>query len=97
MVSARASASSLTIALTVFHGMEMLFSYTTHASHRNSREGAPGVYLLDVTVSGFLCVYGLWVLVFGFGPGRVSRRTGRDGRVSGWPFGRGVKGRGKRD
>lgn len=44
-------------------------------------------YALGALGSGLLAAFGLWVLLFaGEGGRRVSRRTGADKSVSGWPF-----------
>ena len=99
-IAAATGPSHLVPALTALHGLSMLHSYVSYSSTRYSSFGgqgasAPGILLLDVAASGFLAVYGLWVLMFGFGPGHISRRTGRDKRVSGWPLGKGDRERKK--
>ena len=43
-------------------------------------------FLLGFLASAGLACFGLWCLVFGSGPGRISKSTGADKRTSGFPF-----------
>lgn len=43
-------------------------------------------YLLGCMGSATLSAFGLWCVMFGGDRGHISRRTGADKRVSGFPF-----------
>lgn len=43
-------------------------------------------YTIGVGAHGLLAAIGLWVFMFGASSGRISRKTGADKRMSGWPF-----------
>ncbi|KAL1841624.1 hypothetical protein VTJ49DRAFT_6801 [Mycothermus thermophilus] len=65
--------------------------HAASAAHAWARYHATGGratgHLLGSAGSGLLAVFGLWVLLFAGEAGRrVSRRTGADKTVSGWPF-----------
>ncbi|KAL2271264.1 hypothetical protein VTJ83DRAFT_635 [Remersonia thermophila] len=65
--------------------------HAASASYAWARYSATGGrvtgYALGSAGSGLLAVFGLWVLLFaGEAGSRVSRRTGADKTVSGWPF-----------
>jgi hypothetical protein len=42
--------------------------------------------ILGLIGYGLLSLVGIWTLVFGDAPARLSKRTGADKRTSGWPF-----------
>lgn len=49
-------------------------------------EASPSsIFILNAAASGTLACYGLWVIVFGADT-RISSLSGKDKRVSGWPF-----------
>ena len=67
---------------TTFHTACAIYAYVRYTSG-----GGQTAFALSLVGYGSLAAGGLWCLLFGVGAERVSRRTGRDKRVSGWPFG----------
>ncbi|MCJ1243741.1 hypothetical protein MMC30_000938 [Trapelia coarctata] len=77
-----------TLLLTLFHTTCAIYVYTQYL---NTGQTA---FALGLVGYGFIAAMGLWCVLFGQG-GHVSRRTGRDKRVSGWPFGEGRRRKGR--
>ena len=50
-----------------------------------ARYGQAG-FLLGLVGYAGVAVLGMWWLMFGTGPGRISKRTGADKRTGGFPF-----------
>ncbi|EAS36258.3 uncharacterized protein CIMG_12770 [Coccidioides immitis RS] len=48
--------------------------------------GGGVAYMVGMMVSGGLSAIGLWCMLFASTKGRISRRTGADKRMSGFPF-----------
>jgi hypothetical protein len=63
-----------------FHAACSIYLYTWYVS-----TGQTG-FLLGLLGYGSLATVGLWYLMFGNSPGRISKRTGADKRTSGFPF-----------
>jgi len=79
-----AYASPTVMVTTLFHFASTFHSYTSYQSL--SLNGGGTAYLLGSIFSGALSAAGVWVAMFG-NQGHFSRRTGKDKRQSGWPFG----------
>lgn len=65
---------------TTFHISCAFYSYAQYTT--TSQTG----FALSVTGYGALAAMGGWCLMFGTEKGRISKRTGVDKRISGWPF-----------
>lgn len=85
------------IPFTIFHITTFIYIYTVYLTLENALPtytpnglvpadpNTTGL-ILGLIGYGFLSLVGIWVLVFGDAPARVSKRTGADKRTSGWPF-----------
>lgn len=71
------------VTTTLFHSLCTFYTYA-----RYTQDGTSG-YVLGAAGYGALASIGVWCLVFGTGPGRVSGRTGMDKRTSRWLSGKG--------
>ena len=71
--------------MTLMHTFSALHAYM----HGSSSIAAAGVGFFPpaVFVSGVMATWGLWCVVFGADPARISKRTGRDKHAARWPFG----------
>jgi hypothetical protein len=65
---------------TVFHTVCSIYLYTWY-----SASGQAG-FLLGLLGYAGLATLGLWYMMFGSGPGSISKRTGADKRTAGFPF-----------
>ncbi|KAJ9157826.1 hypothetical protein NKR23_g58 [Pleurostoma richardsiae] len=72
-------ANAAVLLTTLYHGTAGFYSYA-----RYSTTGQAG-YMVGCVGSSVLAAFGLWVLMFGSGS-HISRRTGADKRMSGFPF-----------
>lgn len=64
----------------IFHALAAVYCYTTYVS-----SGQSG-FMLGVLGYGILTAMGLWCVMFATSGGKISRRTGADKRMSGFPF-----------
>jgi hypothetical protein len=64
----------------VFHAMSAFYTYTWFVSDGQM------TFALAMVGNAVLAFAGLWCLLFAKDGGRISKRTGADKRVSGWPF-----------
>jgi hypothetical protein len=64
----------------VFHSLAASYCYTTYLHSRQSG------FMLGVVGYGVLAAMGLWCVMFATSKGKISRRTGADKRMSGFPF-----------
>src|ERR1700753_2017269 len=78
---ATAYASPITLIATFYH---LSTAFLTYASWTYTSQTA---YMLGTIGSGKIFAFGTWCLLFGGDQGHVSRRTGKDKRTSGFPFG----------
>jgi hypothetical protein len=78
---ATAYASPITLVTTLFHFTAAFQCYGAYT------ESGQTAFALGLVGSGFCAALGTWCLLFGGAPGRKSKRTGKDKRTSGWPFG----------
>lgn len=69
----------------LYHSASAFLAYAATLDN-NTGAGTTG-YMLGAIGSGFLAAMGVWVAMFGGGPGHRSRRTGKDKRMSGLLFG----------
>ncbi len=65
---------------TFFHGLSMVYCYIRWVNYRQT------AYLLGAIGYGAMASFGLWCIIFGTSPGRMSKRTGADKRMTGFPF-----------
>ncbi|KAL2400963.1 hypothetical protein ABEF95_000392 [Exophiala dermatitidis] len=65
---------------TLFHGLSMVYCYMRYVNY-----GQTG-YILGAMGYGAIASLGLWCVVFGTSGGRISKRTGADKRMAGFPF-----------
>ena len=70
----------------------LTFLHTTSAVHAyvhdSSSSGQSGPFFPPaVLISGGFAIFGVWCMLFGADPDRISRRTGKDRHASKWPFG----------
>jgi|SRR5271156_5504959 len=63
-----------------FHSVNLVYTYVSWVN-----TGQVG-YVMGATGYGFMAAMGLWCLIFGTEPGRLSKRTGADKRTTGFPF-----------
>jgi hypothetical protein len=73
-------ATPTTFVTTAYHYMSAFQAYTSYASNNQTSYG------LGVVGSGALAAMGTWAILFG-GGSHISKRTGKDKRTSGFPFG----------
>lgn len=73
--------SPMTLVTTLFHFAVAFHCYAAYA------ESGLTAFMLGLVGSAGLAAMGTWCLLFGGEPERRSKKTGRDKRVSGWPFG----------
>ncbi|KAF2276076.1 uncharacterized protein EI97DRAFT_398701 [Westerdykella ornata] len=64
----------------IFHGLCAFYAYMLWT------ETGIVSFSLGVAGSGFFCSVAVWCILFASSDGRISRKTGMDKRVSGWPF-----------
>jgi len=64
----------------IFHALAAIYCYTTYVSLRQSG------FMLGVVGYGALAAMGLWCVMFATSGGKISRRTGADKRMTGFPF-----------
>ncbi|KIW12948.1 hypothetical protein PV08_08135 [Exophiala spinifera] len=65
---------------TFFHALSMIYCYGRWINYRQTG------YLLGTIGYAAMASFGLWCVVFGTSTGRVSKRTGADKRMAGFPF-----------
>jgi hypothetical protein len=65
---------------TTYHASLMFYSYM-----RYTQSGLSG-FVLGIIGSASMAALGLWCILFADDKGHISRRTGKDKRVSGFPF-----------
>ncbi|KAL6251187.1 hypothetical protein RBB50_001395 [Rhinocladiella similis] len=63
-----------------FHALSMVYCYKRWMNYRQTG------YLLGAIGYAAMASFGLWCVVFGTSAGRVSKRTGADKRMTGFPF-----------
>lgn len=63
-----------------FHALAAIYCYTSYVWLRQSG------FMLGVVGYGALAAMGLWCVMFATSGGHISRRTGADKRMSGFPF-----------
>ena len=80
--------------LTLLHTFSALHAYT-HGSSLS--ELGVGFFPPAVIISGGLAVFGLWCVIFGGDPARISKRTGKDKHATSWPFGESQKRKEKKE
>lgn len=66
--------------MTLFHVIGLVYCYVRYF------ESGLGGFFLGAFGYGLMAVNGCWYMLFGTGSGRVSKRTGKDKRMSGFPF-----------
>jgi glutathione S-transferase len=64
----------------IFHALAAIHCYTSYVSLRQSG------FMLGVVGYGGLAIMGLWCVMFATSGGKISRRTGADKRMTGFPF-----------
>ena len=64
----------------LYHSSAGFYSYIRF--HESGQTG----FILGCIGSSLLGAFGLWCLLFGSTPGRISKRTGADKRTSGFPL-----------
>ena len=64
----------------LYHSSAAFYSYIRF--HESGQTG----FILGCIGSSLLGAFGLWCLLFGGTPGRISKRTGADKRTSGFPL-----------
>jgi hypothetical protein len=81
---ATAYASPMTLITTLFHFAAAFHCYTAYTG-----AGSEGLaaFALGAFGSAVLAAMGTWCLLFAEEPEKKSKRTGKDKRTSGWPFG----------
>ncbi|KAI9727033.1 MAG: hypothetical protein M1834_008559 [Cirrosporium novae-zelandiae] len=65
----------------LFHTTSATYLYTQYYSTEQIG------FAFGMTIDAALAALSGWILLFGNESGRISKRTGRDKRTSGWPFG----------
>ncbi|EXJ86216.1 hypothetical protein A1O1_06586 [Capronia coronata CBS 617.96] len=65
---------------TMFHGLSTIYCYMRYMNF-----GQTG-YMLGAIGYGAIGSLGLWCVIFGTSGGRISKRTGADKRMTGFPF-----------
>jgi len=73
-------ASAVILISTLYHSGAAFYSYM-----RFNGTGQTG-FVLGCIGSSLLATFGVWCLMFGSTPSRISKRTGADKRTSGFPF-----------
>lgn len=68
------------VVTSVFHGIYAFYAYTWYTT------AGQGAFAVAVTGSSILAFIGLWCLLFASSNGKISRKTGADKRVTGFPF-----------
>jgi hypothetical protein len=76
----RAFASPVTLIATFYHFATAFLAYGTYNFTNQT------AYALGMIGSGIMAAAGVWCLLFA-GDSHISKRTGKDKRTSGWPFG----------
>lgn len=66
--------------MTLFHGTCLIYNYVRWVGSQQVG------YTLGAVGSGGLAAVGIWLLVFGATPSHLSKRTGADKRMTGFPF-----------
>lgn len=64
----------------VFHSVAAFYAYTRYVTQ------GQGAFVVAVAVHSGLAAIGLWCVLFASGNGKISRRTGADKRMTGFPF-----------
>lgn len=64
----------------LFHALSMIYCYMRWVHYRQTG------YVLGAVGYGAMASFGLWCLIFGTSAGRISKRTGADKRMTGFPF-----------
>jgi len=75
-----AFASPITLIATIYHFSTAFLAYGTYTYTNQTAYG------LGMVGSGIMAAAGIWCLLFA-GDSHISKRTGKDKRASGWPFG----------
>ncbi|KAK3067788.1 hypothetical protein LTR53_015120 [Teratosphaeriaceae sp. CCFEE 6253] len=70
------------IVTTTYHALAAFYTYTNLTS-----SGWSFAFAAGLTCSAGLFFFGMWIILFGNSPARVSKSTGADKRTAGWPFG----------
>lgn len=65
----------------IYHTGSAFYAYTRYVAN------AKGVFLIAMVGYAAVAAVGLWCVLFASSHGRITRRTGVDKRVSGFPFG----------
>lgn len=65
---------------TFFHSFSMVYCYMRYVNYAQTG------YMLGAVGYGVLASVGIWCVVFGTTEARRSKRTGKDKRMSGFPF-----------
>ncbi|KAJ9497981.1 hypothetical protein LTR99_002987 [Exophiala xenobiotica] len=65
---------------TFFHALSTIYCYMRWVNYRQTG------YLLGAIGYGAMASFGLWCMIFGTSAGRMSKRTGADKRMTGFPF-----------
>jgi glutathione S-transferase len=64
----------------IFHALAAVYCYTSYVSLGQSG------FMLGLVGYGALAAMGLWCVMFATSGGKISRRTGADKRMTGFPF-----------
>ncbi|KAF7507098.1 hypothetical protein GJ744_010911 [Endocarpon pusillum] len=64
----------------IFHSLAAIYCYTSYVSLGQSG------FMLGLAGYGALATMGLWCVMFATSGGHISKRTGADKRMSGFPF-----------
>lgn len=65
---------------TIFHSLAAIYCYTSYVSLGQSG------FMLGMVGYGALAAMGLWCVMFATSGGHISKRTGADKRMTGFPF-----------
>lgn len=64
----------------LFHSATAFYAYTRYITQ------GQGTFIVPVAVHSALAAIGLWCVLFASSNGKISRRTGADKRMTGFPF-----------
>lgn len=64
----------------VFHSVSAFYAYTRYVTQ------GQGTFVVAIAAHSALAAVGLWCVLFASSNGKISRRTGADKRMTGFPF-----------